>query len=664
MINGEPVKLAGVCRHDQWFDKGYSLTEECWRRDLELMKDANINSIRTAHYNHDPRFLKLCDEMGFYLLDESPGCWCEPKDPSITVPWLLRMRETWQRDRNRPSVVIWSLGNESEGGIANMETLKWITRTDPTRPAFASQIVFWQKYGQDIEDYHYPLQSQLIQRRDDRGRKGPIIQTEQPHMWCIDGRTRHDWGLKDFWGVALKEVWDITWANDAFIGAHIWQWADTQIPDPGGNTIRPEPGMTSALVGLDAEYGMDNLFKGKKPATVYGNTKGLVNANRTLIKPEFWHVKMTYSPVVVGTGSFDAASREAEVAIANRYSFTDLSELTCQWEALAAGKILAAGKQAVSCPPRSATRTRFPVTPGMDTLRLEFTDGQGRMVYAARINRAGFVPVAPTPIPETRGDVSCVEKDGQLHIGMGKSELVLDKRTGRLCLWKSATVEIPVNGPVLTLGESIAPRGGYVMSSGDIELRQIKVQVAEANGAPVVTVRGNVYVARGNTPIGVFTYILQPQRDGNVALDWSLEWKGADLKAWEAGVKFLMPGTFNALSWARQGQWSEYPADHVGALDGSVRHGEISFQSVKRDAYWAALSGDKAIGLALVRGDSTLHARSYLENGITTFYALSALGTPPVGCWANILSATHDISLKPSVVLRGALTLRLVNIQK
>ena len=91
MINGVPVKMTGVCRHDQWFDKGYSLTDECWRRDLELMKDANINSIRTAHYNHDPRFLELCDEMGFYVLDESPGCWCEPKNPHITESWLVRI---------------------------------------------------------------------------------------------------------------------------------------------------------------------------------------------------------------------------------------------------------------------------------------------------------------------------------------------------------------------------------------------------------------------------------------------------------------------------------------------------------------------------------------------------------------------------------------------
>ena len=501
----------------------------------------------------------------------------------------------------------------------------------------------------------------MIKRRDDPNRKGPIIQTEQPHTWSIDGRCRHDWGLKDFWGLALKEVWDITWSNDAMMGAHIWQWADTQLADPGIGTIRPEPGNAGALVGLDAEYGMENLLKGKKPATIYGNTKGIVNANRTLLKPEFWHVKMTYSPVVVGAGSFDAASRVVEVTITNRYSFTDLSELNCRWEALAAGKILATGKHVVACPPRSGTRTRFPMTPGMEVLRLEFTEGTGRMIYAARINRAGYVPVAPASIPETRGAVTCVEKDGQIHMGMGKSELVLDKSTGRLCLWKSTTGELPVKGPILTLGESIAPRGGYVMSSGDIELRQVNVQVAETNGAAVVTVRGDVYVARGQAPIGLFTYVLKPQRDGDVALEWSLEWKGAEVMAWELGVKFLLPGTFNALSWARQGQWSEYPADHVGALEGRVRHGDVSFQSVKRDAYWAVLSNDPAYGLALMRGDSTLHARSYLENVHTTFYALSAQGTPPVGCWANLLSATHDISLKSGVVRRGALTLRWVN---
>jgi len=198
------------------------------------------------------------------------------------------------------------------------------------------------------------------------------------------------------------------------------------------------------------------------------------------------------------------------------------------------------------------------------------------------------------------------------------------------------------------------------MSAGDIELRQAKVMVSETNGCPVIRVQGDVYVARGSTPMGVFTYTLTPRKDGDVGLDWNLEWKAVEMKAWEVGVKFKLPGAFNELAWEREGQWSEYPADHVGALEGRVRNGTLSFQSVKRDAYWASLSGSEVYGLALIRADSTLHVRSYFEKGETTFYALSGLGTPPVGDWAKPLWAICDIFLKPDVVRRGSVTLRLV----
>ena len=75
MVNGVPVKFTGTCRHEEYSPYGHALTEECWQTDCKLMKDCNINAIRTSHYNHAERFLELCDEDGFYVLDEIPSCW-------------------------------------------------------------------------------------------------------------------------------------------------------------------------------------------------------------------------------------------------------------------------------------------------------------------------------------------------------------------------------------------------------------------------------------------------------------------------------------------------------------------------------------------------------------------------------------------------------------
>ena len=95
-VNGVPVKFTGVCRHDEFADCGHALNEECWRTDISLMQGANINAIRTSHYPPAERFMELCDEAGFYVLDEIPACWIsnEVNNPIRTWAYILRSRET------------------------------------------------------------------------------------------------------------------------------------------------------------------------------------------------------------------------------------------------------------------------------------------------------------------------------------------------------------------------------------------------------------------------------------------------------------------------------------------------------------------------------------------------------------------------------------------
>ena len=108
--NGAPIKCTGTCRHEEFSPYGHALTEACWETDIKLMKAANINAIRTSHYNHSARFLELCDEAGFYVLDEVPFCWVSD-DPQFNLrntnsvwAFILRARETLARDKNRPCV--------------------------------------------------------------------------------------------------------------------------------------------------------------------------------------------------------------------------------------------------------------------------------------------------------------------------------------------------------------------------------------------------------------------------------------------------------------------------------------------------------------------------------------------------------------------------------
>ena len=156
--NGQPIKCEGVCRHDFWADKGFALTEKEWLKDLTMMKAANINSIRTSHYNHAARFLELCDEKGFYILDEVPYCWIndQVKDPAYAPFLLQRAAETVARDKNRPCVLAWSLGNENPSGPDSQDVIDFVKQIDPTRPAFVSSVNPGDIKGQAWEDDHYP----------------------------------------------------------------------------------------------------------------------------------------------------------------------------------------------------------------------------------------------------------------------------------------------------------------------------------------------------------------------------------------------------------------------------------------------------------------------------------------------------------------------------
>src|SRR5208283_4825330 len=151
------------------------------------MKAANINSIRTSHYNHAARFLELCDEAGFYVLDEVPFCWVSD-DPQFSLrntnavwAFLLRSRETLARDKNRPCVLAWSLGNESGYGPNAQAVFDWVKSQDPARLAFISQQNLNVNPASDFEDFHYPTLATLNQQLASPNRaRVPVIITESP----------------------------------------------------------------------------------------------------------------------------------------------------------------------------------------------------------------------------------------------------------------------------------------------------------------------------------------------------------------------------------------------------------------------------------------------------------------------------------------------------
>jgi beta-galactosidase len=371
-VNGVPVKFTGVCRHDEFTTCGHALNEECWKTDINLLQGANINAIRTSHYPPAERFMELCDEAGFYLLDEIPACWIstEVNKPDRTWAYILRSKETVDRDKNRASVVVWSCGNESGYGINDQAEFDYVKAHDPTRLAFISQQNLDKNPKSDFEDYHYPRIDNIksIAASPNRA-KAPAFLTEYSPS-----------------GGGVGYAWDVIWPNDSMVGAFLYLFHDQGQTDkfperwtvhsPNAPPATFVPGSGPAVNGIpsaNTTTGM-RLVGGPNPVTTDRRTK-----------PQYENLKLVYSPVNTTARDVAPADGKCVVPLQNRYSFTDLSELTCRWQALAGGKALANGESRIAAKPRSTVDASFPATTGMDTLRLEFIHPDGRAIYSVNL---------------------------------------------------------------------------------------------------------------------------------------------------------------------------------------------------------------------------------------------------------------------------------------
>jgi len=657
--NGVPIKCAGTCRHEEFSPYGHALTEDCWKTDIALMKAANINAIRTSHYNHSARFLELCDEAGFYVLDEVPFCWVAD-DPQVSLrntnalwAFLLRSRETLARDKNRPCVLAWSMGNESGYGPNAQSAFDYMKAHDPTRLAYISQQNLDKNPRTDFEDFHYPSIADIRRIATNSSRpKIPAIFTEQPHTFCDRQVLDYDYGYLYFWGRGLLNTWDVIWPSAGIAGSWIWEWQDQGMADkfPDRRGVDPVTGMREE------------------------NNKGIVTSDRKL-KPAYWSVKMVYSPVSTTAREVTPNDIRCVVPIQNRYSFTDLSELTCRWQELAGGKELAQGESRLACPPRTSTYAEFPATAGMDTLRLEFIHPDGRSIYSTTLRAPAYQPPVPPPcLPSKAILVGRSESGRSVVAETAGTRLEVDKKTGQVISWRAGAQEIVTGGPVLNLGEGLLAgvrgrggggrgRGGGPISSSEpprltnavVDLSQFALD--DSGMVNDISVTADVYLAGSDELKGQLHYTFDISPQDEMVVTWHLDWKATNASALEAGLKFLLPSTMNRMSWLSENLWTEYPPGHIGNPTGSATSDDLSFRSSKRDVHWLTLSGAGKYSLVALRADKPLEARCRVETNGTLLFLSSAIGIPS-GFGSNALPG-YDIRLAPGAPVGGAFSLRI-----
>ena len=360
LVNGQPVKLWGVNRHE--FDplSGHTLTEASMRRDIRLMKQANINAVRCAHYPNDPRWYALCDELGLYVIDEANieehGLRGKlASDPTWIQAFMDRTIRMAERDKNHPSILFWSLGNEAGYGPNFAATAAWLKAFDPTRlihyegaqgrgmefrlgqssadPDPSSVDVISRFYPRVMDTYlNPPKAGDALSERAENARWERLLELAldtNDHRPVMTSEYAHAMGnaLGN-----LKEYWEEMYAHPRMLGGFIWDWVDQgiQLTAPNGRTYYA--------------YGGDF---GDQPNSGAFCLNGVVFPDRST-GAKYAEVKAVYQPfrfngLNLGLGQ----GTEVAVALTNHQHVLDLSPYDCLWTVLVDGVPVQKGRMAL-----------------------------------------------------------------------------------------------------------------------------------------------------------------------------------------------------------------------------------------------------------------------------------------------------------------------------
>jgi len=334
LINGEPVRLRGVNRHEHDPDTGHAISFERMEQDIRLMKQANINAVRTSHYPNDPRWYDLCDRYGLYVMDEANiethgvrGLLAN--DPEWHAAFLDRAIRMAQRDKNHPSVIFWSMGNESGYGPNFAAISAWLHDFDPTRPVHyeGAQGIPHDPHTVDVISRFYPRVmerylkddspentrwTRLLALAEDPRDNRPVLTSEYAHAMGN--------GLGN-----LQDYWDEIYSNPRMLGGFIWDWVDQGLHQqtPDGETF--------------VAYGGDF---GDQPNSGAFCLNGVVFANRSL-PPKYWEVKKVYQPVSIAPRSLKPG--RVKIEIVNRHHHVNLGAFDARWAVTSDGITLQHG---------------------------------------------------------------------------------------------------------------------------------------------------------------------------------------------------------------------------------------------------------------------------------------------------------------------------------
>lgn len=666
LVNGKAVMIKGVNRHDHSDTSGKAVSRELMELDIKTMKQFNINAVRCSHYPNDPYLLDLCDRYGMYVIDEAniechayrPLC----NDHRYTSTFIERVRNMVERDKNHPSVIIWSLGNESGYGTNHEAAAAWMRSADPARLLHYEGAVS-HSVGQDYGDGRsvtdlicpmYPEITTIVDWAREGWKKSndprPIILCEYSHAMGNSNGSLHDY-------------WAAFEAHHGLQGGFIWEWIDHGIKMPVPASAPPQEGGEKHYWAYGGDFG-------DEPNDKNFVADGLVWPNRQA-HPGLYEYKYLIQPVKVAWGD----AQKGTFNITNKRDFTDLSDLRGEWELIVNGEHVVGGDLG-----------RLNIKPGesremMINFGEVFKDHAGEAFvnftffqrkatwWAERGHEVAWeqLPVPQgksrskrkaTPANAESAPVSVSTHENQIALTAGNVHAVFDQNTGLLTHFGVDERNLLAQSPLLNVWRGATDNDGiklfddqsgkvlghwYDLGLPNLARRLVEVRLIETDDdAPAIEV---THAASGREQWDDFVhthrYTLTPH--GTLRIENVLRVGEGVNDLPRVGLQMQLSPDLEQLEWYGRGPWDNYSDRKISApihrYQSTVREQYVDYvmpqeHGHKTDVRWLTLTDDSGHGLK-VTGDVPFEFNALHHSD------------------ADLFAARHpfDLIAKPEVVL-------------
>lgn len=611
LLNGVPIRLGGVNRHEHDPQRGHAVSVESMLQDILLMKRHNINTVRTSHYPNDPRWYDLCDQYGLYLIDEANvethGVWDKlAKDPAWEAAFVERGARMVKRDKNHPSVIIWSLGNESGYGPNHDAMSAWIHQHDPTRPvhyesAKDAALV-------DIMSVMYPKVEALKELAEKPGETRPVLMCEYAHAM---GNSVGN----------LREYWDVIESHTRCIGGCIWDWVDQ--------------GLAQVTAQGETWFAYGGDF-GDEPNNGNFCINGLVGPDR-YVHPGLVEYKKILEPVRVR--AVDAAKGLFEIS--SRRYFASLADLVIAWKLEVDGEIWRSGTlpSLEIGPGQSAQMTvpgRLPVlAAGAEaSLTLSFAlagdtpwASAGHEVAFAQFPLPCAAPVRPVLSAAQMAALQVYDWQTCVTVRGADWYLRFDKRAGTFTSLLYRERELLRQGPRLEIWRAPTDNDARRMAAEWrlagldrllTEIKEIHVSQPAPQAARIVVL--STHCAAERTAGFACESVYTVYGSGDIVIETRVTPDPSLPPLPRIGLQLALRRAYETMTWFGRGPHESYADRKEGAPLGVYR-GSVEAQYVpyvtpqengnKTDVRWVSFSDEQGLGLLVVAEEPLLQVSAH-----------------------------------------------------